>query len=68
MQKINARISANTSEITEKNLSVSIDISNRSNWDSNLTLYIDDIPFRNIGKGEQGAIKTKLAMLMYAMN
>ena len=27
-----------------------------------LTLYIDDVPFRYIGKGEQGSLKTKLAL------
>ena len=62
MQKINERISANKEEITDRDLSVSIDISARSNWDANLTLYIDEVPFRFIGKGEQGAIKTKLAL------
>lgn len=62
MQKINERISANKDEITDRDLSVSIDVSARSNWDANLTLYIDDVPFRYIGKGEQGAIKTKLAL------
>ena len=62
MQKINERISSNKEEITIRDMSISIDISARSNWDSNLTLYIDDIPFRYIGKGEQGSIKTKLAL------
>ncbi|HVJ50702.1 ATP-dependent nuclease [Desulfitobacterium sp.] len=62
MQKINERLSENKAEITDREISVSIDISARSNWDSNLTLYIDDVPFRYIGKGEQGAIKTKLAL------
>ncbi len=62
MKKINDRISANKDEVTDRGLSVSIDVSARSNWDSNLTLYIDDIPFRHIGKGEQGSIKTKLAL------
>ncbi len=62
MKKINDRISANKDEITDRDLSVSIDVSARSNWDANLTLYIDDVPFRYIGKGEQGSIKTKLAL------
>jgi len=62
MKKINERISANKDEITDRDLSISIDVSARSNWDANLTLYIDDIPFKYIGKGEQGSIKTKLAL------
>lgn len=62
MKKINERISANKEEITTRDLSVSIDISARSNWDANLSLYVDDVPFKFIGKGEQGAIKTKLAL------
>lgn len=62
MQKINECISANKERITDRNLTVSIDISARSNWDANLTLYIDEIPFKYIGKGEQGSIRTKLAL------
>ncbi len=62
MKKINKRISANKDEITDRDLSISIDVSARSNWDANLTLYIDDVPFKYIGKGEQGSIKTKLAL------
>ena len=62
MKKINERLSANKDEVTDRDLSVSIDVSARSNWDSNLTLYIDDVPFRYIGKGEQGSLKTKLAL------
>lgn len=62
MKKINDKLAANKADITDRAMSVSIDISSRSNWDTNLTLYIDDIPFRYIGKGEQGSIKTKLAL------
>ena len=62
MQQINQRLSDESGGITSRNLSISMDISGRNSWDSNLTLYIDNVPFRNIGKGEQGAIKTKLAI------
>ena len=38
------------SEQTNKDLSVSIDISQKSSWENNLTSYIDEIPFQFSGK------------------
>jgi predicted ATP-dependent endonuclease of OLD family len=41
---------------------VSVDISAKSNWESTLTSYLDDIPFKFIGKGEQNSIKINLTI------
>ena len=62
IKKINETLQSSSSDITDKNLSVSVDISNKSTWETNLTFYLNDIPFKNIGKGEQNAIKTKLVV------
>lgn len=62
MQKINEKLSTYKEKITDRDFQVSIDVSSRNNWEKNLTLYIDNVPLRYIGKGEQGAIKTKLAL------
>lgn len=48
--------------VTDKNFTVSMDISSRSTWESGLTAHFDDIPFVFIGRGEQSSIKMQLAM------
>lgn len=62
IKKINTTLQESSADITDKDLSVSVDISNKNTWETNLTFYLDDIPFKHIGKGEQNAIKTKLVV------
>lgn len=59
---INQRLNEKKGDITDKNLNVSVDISSKSNWDKIITAYLDEVPFEYIGKGEQNAIKMKLAL------
>ncbi|MDK2828120.1 MAG: putative ATP-dependent endonuclease of the family [Clostridium butyricum] len=62
VKNINKKLIEKKGEISEKELSISFDISSRANWESNLIPYLDGIPFSNIGKGEQNSIKMKLAL------
>lgn len=62
IQKINSTLQTSSADITDKDLSVSVDVSNKNTWETNLTFYLDDIPFKYIGKGEQNAVKTKLVV------
>ncbi len=62
IKSINARLESAKGVITEKLLSISLDISHKSNWDSNITSYLDDIPYVFIGKGEQSVLKTMFAL------
>ncbi len=62
LKSINDKLKANKGDITDKDLSVSIDISQKSSWENNLTSYIDDIPFQFSGKGEQNFVKMLLAL------
>lgn len=48
--------------ITSRALSISVDSSARYGWESNLSTFIDDIPFQNIGKGEQMSVRTLMAL------
>jgi putative ATP-dependent endonuclease of OLD family len=41
---------------------LSVDLSSKNAWESSLLTYLDNIPFHNIGKGEQCIVKTKLAL------
>lgn len=60
--EINDKFTKEEFKISDKKTVVSIDTSAKASWDSTLSLYLNDIPFRFIGKGEQNSIKTKLAI------
>jgi len=59
---INDKLKSKKGAITNKDLSISIDISQKSNWETNLVPHLDDLPFQLIGKGEQSALKIMLAL------
>ncbi len=61
LQLINDRITK-AAKISQKAVSISVDLSSQTAWESSLMTYIDLIPFQYIGKGEQCIIKTKLAL------
>lgn len=61
LQLINARITK-AAKISQKSVSISVDLSSQTAWESSLMTYIDSVPFQYIGKGEQCVIKTKLAL------
>jgi len=61
IQKINEKIK-NASKISDKKVELSVELSSKNAWENSLITCIEDIPFHNIGKGEQCIIKTKLAL------
>ena len=61
LKLINERITK-AAKISQKAVSISVDLSSQTAWESSLMTYIDFIPFQYIGKGEQCVIKTKLAL------
>jgi len=50
------------STISNKKVGISVELSSKNAWENTLITTIEDIPFHNIGKGEQCLIKTKLAL------
>lgn len=58
---INGKI-AKDSAISGKNVSVSVNTTEMNAWENILMTYFDDIPFTQIGQGEQSIIKTNLAL------
>lgn len=60
--EINDKLTTKKGAITDKDLSLSIDTSQKSNWETNLVPHLDDLPFQFIGKGEQNALKIMLAL------
>lgn len=62
IKNINKYLAEKKGDVTTKNLTVSMDMSARSTWDSSITAHLDDIPFDSIGKGEQCRVQMKLAI------
>jgi putative ATP-dependent endonuclease of OLD family len=62
ISSINKKLTENKAAITKKNLAITIDISQKSNWETSLVPHLDELPFHLIGKGEQSMIKTLLAL------
>ena len=61
IKAINTKIKTAT-KISDKDVKLSVDLSSKNAWESSLMTYLDDVPFHNIGKGEQCIIKTNLAL------
>ena len=61
VEVINGKIT-DGSKITDKKIFISVDMSVKNSWENQLMTYLDEIPFHQIGKGEQCIIKTNLAL------
>ncbi len=61
VRAINKKISGKA-KISDKDLSISVDLSTQNSWETTLMTYLDNVPFHQIGKGEQCIIKTNLAI------
>ncbi len=58
---INEKI-AKDSAISGKDVSISVNTTEMNAWENILMTYFDEIPFTQIGQGEQSIIKTNLAL------
>lgn len=61
IKNINNKIQEN-SNIADRKVELSVELSTKNAWENTLLTYIDDIPFHFLGQGEQSTIKTKLAL------
>lgn len=59
---INQKLDSSKGTITDKQLAIAIDVSQKSNWETNLVPHLDEIPFQFSGKGEQNSLKIMLAL------
>lgn len=62
IKKINAHLAEKKGDVTTKTITVAMDMSARSTWDSSITAHLNDIPFDFVGKGEQCRVQMKLAI------
>lgn len=58
---LNTKITS-SAEISDKQLSITVDLSSNNSWESQLTTNFNNVPFDQIGKGEQCIVKTNLAL------
>lgn len=59
---INDTLKKRHSSLSNRSLSVGVDMSQRAPWESNLTPYLDETPLHLSGKGEQHALKIMFAI------
>lgn len=59
---INAELAKKKGTVSNKTLSVSLDTSSRTGWETGVMPQLDEIPMTLVGKGEQNSVKVKLAL------
>jgi putative ATP-dependent endonuclease of OLD family len=62
VKSVNDKLSGEQGDVSDRTLSLSIDISQRYTWEGSLAAHLDELPFAYIGKGEQNCVKTLLAL------
>lgn len=62
VKEINDALAKKKGRISNKTLSVSLDTSSRSGWETGVMPHLDDVPLTLVGKGEQNSVKIKLAL------
>ncbi|GAB3831784.1 ATP-dependent endonuclease [Dactylosporangium cerinum] len=59
---VNEKLAGERGDISDRRLTLSIDLSQRSGWERSLVPHLDDLPFPYVGKGEQSTLKILLAL------
>lgn len=59
---INKELAKQKGVVSDRDLSVALDMTARTNWDSSVTPHLNDLPLTLVGKGEQTSVKVKLAL------
>jgi ABC-type cobalamin/Fe3+-siderophores transport system ATPase subunit len=68
VQAINIKLQAESSGLSSRPVSLAIDLSQRSTWESSIVAHLADIPVALAGKGEQNVLKILLALKHSATN
>ena len=62
VEAINKRLESEKGVVTDKRLSIALDMTAKASWETSVQPHLDDLPMSQVGKGEQNAIKIKLAL------
>lgn len=63
IQTINNELSQKAKSISDKQLSISMDLSPKTSWEIHLLPYLNELPFHLCGQGEQNSLK-----IMFSLN
>jgi ABC-type cobalamin/Fe3+-siderophores transport system ATPase subunit len=59
---INDKLKSTPGDVSDRELTLGVDISQRASWESSLVPHLDNLPFTFVGKGEQSSLKILLAL------
>jgi putative ATP-dependent endonuclease of the OLD family len=62
VRAVNDRLAQKQIGMSDKKLSLSIDVTSRTNWEAGILPHLDEIPMPLVGKGEQNSVKIRLAI------
>lgn len=62
IEAVNNKLATQTGAVTDKTLSVALDVTTRASWETGVLPHLNDIPLTLVGKGEHNSLKIKLAM------
>lgn len=62
VKRINEQLESEGGVVTTKKLSLALDMTSKANWETSVLPHLDNLPLNQSGKGEQNAIKIKLAL------
>jgi energy-coupling factor transporter ATP-binding protein EcfA2 len=62
IENINVRLTEAYEELGEKAFTLSIDVSQKTSWESNLVPHLGELPLQFVGQGAQSALKMLLAL------
>ncbi|MER6398423.1 AAA family ATPase [Kitasatospora sp. NPDC001603] len=62
IRKINEELRGAPREVSDRELTLGIDLSHRASWENSLVPHLDELPFQYVGKGEQSTLKILLAL------
>jgi putative ATP-dependent endonuclease of OLD family len=62
ISKLNQGLTKEKGVVSEKKLSIAMDMTARAGWEDAVLPYLDEIPISLVGKGEQNSVKIKLAL------
>jgi putative ATP-dependent endonuclease of OLD family len=62
IEAINKKLAVAQQDVSDKELSLSIDISQKTAWETSLVPHLDDLPFQFVGSGGQNVLKILLAL------
>lgn len=65
---INDKLSESHGNVSDKDLTLSIDLSSRFTWESTLVPHLDELPLQFVGRGEQNTLKVLLALSRQVQN